>query len=437
MSELLALSSKIIDSGIVSEPVNRVTQQLSELADGGAIVESFSHVVTFRTDEGLVVFDASGVGSGERCVAAVRRWSAAPLHTLVYTHGHMDHVGGSAAFAADARARGGAQPRVVAHENVLSRFARYDRTNGYNLAINARQFGGVRGILGIGGRAERFRPPDTLSPTLVFRDAIRLDVGDLAFELRHARGETDDHVWAWIPRLRTLCVGDFFIWNFPNAGNPQKVQRYPDEWAVALREMAALGAELMIPAHGLPIAGADRIRTVLCNVAKALETLVEQTLKRMNAGWTLDAILHDVRVPDTVLKTPYLRPLYDEPEFVVRNVWRLYGGWYDGNPAHFQPAPQAAVARELAELAGGAASLAKRARERADEGDLRLACELVELAAQAAPDDRAIHAVRADRYERRRNAASSLMAKGIYAAAAHGSREPFNKATSTPEVDSH
>ena len=23
--------------------------------------------------------------------------------------------------------------------------------------------------------------------------------------------------------------------------------------------------------------------------------------------------------------------VYDEPEFIVRNIWRLYGGWYDGN----------------------------------------------------------------------------------------------------------
>ena len=51
-------------------------------------------------------------------------------------------------------------------------------------------------------------------------------------------------------------AGDFVIWNFPNAGNPQKVQRYPSEWAAALREMIAAGPELLVPAHGLPIAGA-------------------------------------------------------------------------------------------------------------------------------------------------------------------------------------
>jgi hypothetical protein len=40
-----------------------------------------------------------------------------------------------------------------------------------------------------------------------------------------------------------------------------------------------------------------------------------------------------------LLERPYLRPVYDEPEFVVRTVWRLYGGWYDGNPAHLWEHP--------------------------------------------------------------------------------------------------
>ena len=37
------LSTKVIDSGIVDQPVNRVTNELHELADGLAIVENFSH----------------------------------------------------------------------------------------------------------------------------------------------------------------------------------------------------------------------------------------------------------------------------------------------------------------------------------------------------------------------------------------------------------
>jgi glyoxylase-like metal-dependent hydrolase (beta-lactamase superfamily II) len=240
MPDLLALSSRIIDEGVVDQPINRVTQELSEIAEGLAIVESFSHVVAFRTDAGLVLFDSSGKLTGRAVVGALRGWSDDPVHTMLYTHGHVDHVGGAGAFLAEAAEKGRPMPRVVGHENVRARFQRYRATNGFNLAINTRQFGGLKGMLEghtVGG-VEHFLPTDTPEPNVTFNDRLRLNVGGMEIQLRHAKGETDDHIWAWIPERKIICAGDFFIWNFPNAGNPQKVQRYPVEWAAALREMA-------------------------------------------------------------------------------------------------------------------------------------------------------------------------------------------------------
>ncbi len=56
-------------------------------------------------------------------------------------------------------------------------------------------------------------------------------------------------------------------------------------------------------------------------------------------GMSLGDILHSVRAPAEFLAKPYLLPKYDDPEFVVRNIWHLYAGWFDGNPAHLKPAP--------------------------------------------------------------------------------------------------
>ena len=217
-----------------------------------------------------------------------------------------------------------------------------------------------------------------------------------------------------MPEERVVLTGDLFIWASPNCGNPQKVQRYPKDWARALREMAGLGAEVLLPGHGLPILGADRVREALDDSAELLEVLHDETLAMMNGGATLDEIVHTVRAPDRLLERPYLRPVYDEPEFVVRNVWRLYGGWYDGNPARLKPPTDAAVAAEVAAFAGGADALAARATAVADAGDLRLAAQLVEWAVAAAPTDRGVRDTMADIYARRVDAESSTMAKGIF-----------------------
>jgi alkyl sulfatase BDS1-like metallo-beta-lactamase superfamily hydrolase len=200
----------------------------------------------------------------------------------------------------------------------------------------------------------------------------------------------------------------------PNAGNPQKVQRYPRDWAIALRANAALEPELLCPGHGYPIRGASRVRQALEDTAELLESIHDQTVAMMNAGTRLDEILHTVRPPAHLLARPYLQPVYDEPEFIVRNVWRQYGGWYDGNPAHLKPAPERAVAAEIAQLAGGAHRLADRAATLADAGDFRLACHLAELAALAAPDDQGIRALRTDIFHRRAAGERSLMARGVF-----------------------
>ena len=386
--------------------------ELAELGDNRAFVAAFSNVAAFATDDGTVLVDTSSPFLSGRVHDVLTEWRPDPLHTAVYTHGHIDHVFGVERYEADARERGAPAPCVVAHEAVPSRFDRYIETAGYNTQINRRQFG-----------IDRLEwPTEYRYPDETYRDSLTLDVGGVRLELRHGRGETDDHTWVWAPDSRTLCTGDLFIWASPNCGNPQKVQRYAKDWAGALRTMADLGAETLLPGHGLPIVGADRVRESLESTAELLEILHDDTLRMMNAGARLDEIIHTVHAPQSLLDKPYLRPIYDEPEFVVRNVWRLYGGWHDGNPAHLKPAPDAAVAVEVAALAGGPERLAARARELTAAGELRLASHLAEWAAEAAPEDEEVQCARAEVFEARVAAEASTMSKGIFGAAARESR---------------
>jgi glyoxylase-like metal-dependent hydrolase (beta-lactamase superfamily II) len=236
-TELLELADKLFTGELPIESHHpfSVSGELADIQPGVVFVDAFANCAAVDTDDGLVVVDTSGVFHAKQVHATVRRWSASPLHTAVFTHGHIDHVFGVDLYEEEARANGWPMPRVVAHEAVPARFERYRLTAGYNAVINQRQF-----------KAPGLRwPVDYRFPDETYRDRMTMDVGGETFELQHSRGETDDGTWVWSPDRRVLFTGDLFIWASPNCGNPQKVQRYPRDWAMALRQMADLGADGM------------------------------------------------------------------------------------------------------------------------------------------------------------------------------------------------
>ncbi len=387
-----------------------------EIVDGVFTMKSIASVNALDTGDGLVMLDTGGKFDSDRIFDEVRSWRPdTPLAAAVYSHHHVDHVFGTARFEAEARDRGWAGPTVYAHENVPAHFRRYEKTTGWNAAINRRQFG-----IDIEG----WSWPDTYrDPDVVFKDRMTFSRGDLTFELYHDRGETDDAAWTWVPEKKLLAPGDLFIWAVPNAGNPQKVQRYLSDWAAGLRKMAALEPEIMLSGHGVPIFGADRIVPALLNTSELLDTIEDQTLAIMNQGKNLDTALHSVRVPDHLQTQPYLQAVYDHPQFLIRNVWRRYGGWHDGEPDNLLPAPRAQQAAEWVALAGGCDAVLARASELADTGDHRMACHLVEYCALAEPDNADVWAVRARVYRERSAEQTSSMARNILNHAATASEQ--------------
>jgi glyoxylase-like metal-dependent hydrolase (beta-lactamase superfamily II) len=409
---------------------------LAEICDGVAFVPAFANVTAIATGDGLVLVDTGASFAAGSIQGELRRWTGERLNTAIYSHGHIDHVFGVPVWAAESQERGWPAPVVVAHEALPRRFDRYLMTLGYNEIINQRQFGapGLRW------------PTEYRYPDQTYRDELTVQVGGTTMALRHEKGETDDHTVTWLADRKVLCCGDLFIWASPNAGNPQKVQRYPLEWAQALRRMIGLQPEYLLPGHGLPVIGADRVAQALGDTAELLESLVSQTLEVMNGGGRLDDAIHSVTVPAALAERPFLQPVYDEPEFIVRTVWRQYGGWWDGNPATLKPASERAVAAELADLAGGAARLAARALELAEASDsgaaeggaaegglaepgtaeggeesLRLAGHLAELAWLAAPGNPEVAQARHRVFSLRADRATSTMATGVFQWAANES----------------
>jgi glyoxylase-like metal-dependent hydrolase (beta-lactamase superfamily II) len=392
-----------------------------EVAERTWFQSVFSGCTGFETDEGVVLVDSGLAPLGAKLAALLRQKTGAPIHTAIFTHGHVDHAFGLQAFLLP----GQKPPRVIAHRAVADRFDRYERTRRHNAALNARQFGGAVQEAEASDKFDNFKRPPIM-PDTYYDDELAIEVGGVRFDIRHGRGETDDHSYVHCAERGVLCPGDFFIWSVPNAGNPQKVQRYPWDWATALRRMAALNARSLCPGHGGPVVGdAVKIKRMLTETADYLDAIVDQTIAAMEAGSPPHVdIVRSVAPPQS--SSPWLQPVYDEAEFIVRNVIRYYGGWWSGRPSELKPAPRAAVAGEMARLASGAAALLARACAVA-ASDLPLACHLADYALEARPDDPEVQRTVAALYEQRAAKETSLMARNLFRSAAAYARagRPF------------
>jgi glyoxylase-like metal-dependent hydrolase (beta-lactamase superfamily II) len=166
---------------------------------------SVSHPYTLRTDAGLLVVDPGRAQTSPSVYTATCAWSQAPVHPVVYTHGHADHACGLRAFL-----EAGERPQIIAQEHCPQRFQRYRLTHGWNTAINRRPFGSPTDVL----------PEPFDWPTVTFRDTLVQRLGDLEVPYYAAKGETDDHGSLWMPARASLFTGDLVVWFAPNCGNP-------------------------------------------------------------------------------------------------------------------------------------------------------------------------------------------------------------------------
>lgn len=342
------------------------------------------NAVLFETDEGLVLVDTGYAPGGPALLEAIRTVSQAPIHTVIYTHGHVDHAYGTWALL-----EAGEKPEIVAHAALPARFERYLRLRG--------------SIARYMSQPEESLPrtrEDLVWPTRTFADRLELEIGGERFVLQHHRGETDDQLYVWVPGRKALASADYYQGFLPNAGNGKRVQRDPEPWALALREMAELGPELLLPAHGEPLADPKAIRENLLVHAEALQFIVDRTIEGLNAGLRKDQVWQSIELPEHLASHPSLRVQYVTAKDISKMVIHQYTGWWDDVPSHWSPAPLEAQAREIVQLARGMKRFVGRARAVADE-DLALASHLADWAFLADPTSPLAQELVIDVYRRR------------------------------------
>jgi uncharacterized sulfatase len=348
-----------------------------EIGPGLVVLPGQGNSLAIETDAGVVVIDASGYRHAPAMIEMLRGHTEAPVHAIVYSHGHHGYNAAVDVWQAHNAERGDPQPRLVAHEHLVRRYARYRETDELQRRMAAVQFPAKEPV-----------PIDLLKqalalhdPTETFTDRVLLVDGRRRVELIWAPSEVDDALAVWLPDDGLLCGGAATPgFTIPNVGTPLRTQRLTVRWAETLDRLAALAPQRLLTEFG-PLIEGDAIAHQLAETARALRWLRAEVVERMNRGMDERETLADIAYPADLFDQPWMAPIYGSPEYIVRDLYREENGWWDRNPTSLHPAPPDEAAAAVRSAIADPAVVISRARSLADEGETQLALHVIDLLA--------------------------------------------------------
>ena len=306
----------------------------------------YVNVALIETKHGLVLFDTGYASIGPVLVDVIPTLSPKPLKYIIVSHDHNDHAYGWPALKAK-----WPQARTI--------------TSDLFPAMAAKE---VR----VGGSIARYnnQPLDSWPTTvarlpkadIVFHDRLSINIDGESFDFIHSPGETEEQIWLSLPSRKAIFTADYYQGFLPNAGNGKRIMRHIDEWAGALRAMAALKPQHLLPMHNAASDNPAQIGENLSITAEALQYISDQVVRRLNAGERKDVIAATLEWPEHFAKDPRLDPQYNRPEDIARMIELRWTGWWDDIPSHFAAMRFEDEAAEALRLAGGIEAVEKRAR---------------------------------------------------------------------------
>ncbi|MEL6182105.1 MAG: alkyl sulfatase dimerization domain-containing protein, partial [Myxococcota bacterium] len=359
------------------------TREVIEVVPGVHVAVGFglANAILIEGEDGVIIVDTmESEAAAQEVKAAFCAITSKPVRAIIYTHNHTDHIFGGHVMAGDD------DPEVISHATTPEKIRTIVGIMRPTIVRRSlRQFGTLldpadRPNCGIGPEL-RFDPneaPRLLWPTVTFEDRLERTIAGVRLELIHAPGETPDQIAIWLPDHRALLPADNIYQTFPNL-YAIRGTAYRDvmAWVRTLDILRAFQAEHLIPCHTRPLSGADRIETTLRNYRDAIQFVHDQTIRRINQGMPLDAIVQAIQLPPHLAADPWLQEHYGRVDWSVRAIYHGYLGWFEEDAAFLSPLPAAERATRMERLVGGRDLLLKAAREAIRGGDLRWGLELL------------------------------------------------------------
>jgi len=372
-----------------------------------------------------------------------------PVSAVIFTHSHVDHFAGIRGIVDEKDVRNGKIP-VIAPEgfmeesvsenvfagNVMSRRASYM----YGNLLPKDPKGNVGGGLGLttaAGNITLFEPSKLIKKT---GEKLTVDGVDVEFQMAPGT-EAPAEMLFYFPKLKLIDLAEDATHTLHNLLTLRGAKvRSAQKWTKTLDEtidMWGKDAQVSISSHHWPQWGNDRVVGHLEKQRDLYRYINDQTLRMANQGLTMNEIAEQFKLPDSLAKEFPSRGYYGNLKHNVRATYQLYLGFWDGNPANFDPYPPVEEAKKYVAMVG-ADKMLQTARSAYAQGDYRWAATVANKVVFAEPKNQAARNIEADALEQLGYQAESGPARNFYLSGAQELRGGVKKMatpnTSSPDI---
>ncbi len=370
------------------EHTRQFDKKIFKIADNvySAVGWDLANTIMVEGDNGIVIVDTgTGIDAAREVEAELRKISRKPVVAIVYTHFHPDHINGVKAYTTEEDVKSG-KVAIYAHETLLKNVQNQGGTIGPILGIRSGySFGSFLDDddrkdmnQGLGPTGKR-GVATFIAPTKTFNDKLDVTIAGLRMHMVYVPSEAPDEIAIFLPQNRVLLSAEVIqAPAFPNIHTLRGTAfRDPVKWFKSIDVLRSFKAEHMVPAHGQPTSGADRVEEVLRMYRDGIQFVHDQTIRYMNHGLTPDELANTVKLPPHLDNfKPWLRQYYGTVKHSVRQIYQGYLGWFDGDPVGLDPIPRVESAKRHVALMGGRDRVMAEARKAYDGGDSQWAAEL-------------------------------------------------------------
>ena len=330
---------------------------ITKITDGVYFALGFggSTCTLIEGETGCILVDTlNGAAVAREAKAEFEKITSKPIKHIIYTHyHHFDHTSGAGIFADE-------HTEIIGHQPPYPQYGRSGYLKQAYGLRGGRQFGAgltpeENICVGIGPLNDNNGEKASLPPNRLFAEKeLALTLEGVKLLLVEAPGETDDQIFIYLPEKDVLICGDNYYASWPNLYAIRGGQyRDISAWVDALAKMRDLNAAYLLPGHTQAVIGKDVVRETLTNYHDAIAYVLEETLKGMSAGKTMDQLACEIKLPQHWAELPYLQEFYGTVEWTVRSIYTGYLGWFDGNPTKLGTMEPSKKAAKTLTLMGG------------------------------------------------------------------------------------